>query len=359
MPSPGTFNYLVVAVEVPSLPFYFSVLELQLQSQLQLQLLLIPTMRMISSSLALTLVAASCWNSDAFVSSSKRPSLARTVNPLVEQRKQSKTSLHMGLDLVTYLRLEWISAALCTNQTPRSADVCLQLGTEDGRAVTFVPRTIRELITSSAERDGKLTVTARRQLKQQADRRQAALVKYCDQPADDLRDVKDESVDIVISMQAAARMMENGQDWKKSIRESARVLKPGGRLLFVEQTELNGESYGNYLNNLYTAAAAPPGETKALVEGDQPEESEDDLDYYPVFEDLSFDNCDLVLTPHIAGVAVKSQDAAMTAQQRAKKEQEEEKDRIADLSLTAFERGLKKRRKKKKVNKGENELKSK
>ena len=318
-------------------------------------------MRLISSSLALSLVlvAASCWKSYAFVPLSKRSTLARSEIPLGDPRKQSKTSLHMGLDLVTYLRLEWISAALCTNQTPRTADVCLQLGTEDGRAITFVPRTIRELITSSAERDGKLTVTARRQLKQQADRRQAAFVKYCDQPADNLRDVEDESVDIVISMQAAARMMDNGQDWKKSIRESARVLKPGGRLLFVEQTELNGESYGNYLNNLYTAAAAPPGETKALVEGDQPEESDDDLDYYPVFEELSFDNCDLVLTPHIAGVAVKSQDAAMTAEQRAKKEEEEEKDRIADLSLTAFERGLKKRRKKKKVNKSENELKSK
>jgi SAM-dependent methyltransferase len=305
-------------------------------------------MKISVSALALTLVATSCWTSNAFVPSSKQASLARSVH-FVGQPKHSKTSLHMGLDLVTYLRLEWISAALCTNQTPRSADVCLQLGTEDGRAVTFIPRTIRELITSSAERDGKLTVTARRQLKQQADRRQAAVIKYCDQAADNLVEVEDGSVDIVISMQAAARMLENGQDWKKSVRESARVLKPGGRLLFVEQTELNGESYGDYLNNLYTAATVDPGDAKSI--GPDDDDSEDELEYYPVFEELVFDNCDLVLTPHIAGVATKSQDAALTAEERLKKEMEDEKDRLADLSLTAFERGIKKRRKKK-VKKG-------
>ena len=86
-------------------------------------------------------------------------------------------ALTMALDPVTYLRTEWVSAALCTNQTPRSADVCLQLGTADGRAVNFVPRTIREIITSSAERQpvggqvdgvesGGLTVSCQRQLRQ-------------------------------------------------------------------------------------------------------------------------------------------------------------------------------------------------
>lgn len=56
---------------------------------------------------------------------------------LVQKKGPSTTGLRMGLDLVTYLRTEWISAALCTNQTPRSADVCLQIGTEDGRAGTY------------------------------------------------------------------------------------------------------------------------------------------------------------------------------------------------------------------------------
>jgi SAM-dependent methyltransferase len=247
------------------------------------------------------------------------------------RRLQTPTSLQMGLDLVTYLRTEWISAALCTNQTPRSADVLLQLGVEDGRAVTFIPRTIRELITSSAEADGKLTVSARRQLKQQQERRKAATVTYVDQRCDDLAETKDESVDVVISLQAAARMVENGVDWKKSIREAARVLKPGGRLLFVEQTELEGESYLEYIQSLYN------------LEGEIPEDA--DL-RVPIFE-VGFDDVDLVLVPHVAGVALKSDDAGLTPQELAKKEQDAERERRADLSIEAYERGIKKRRKKK------------
>jgi SAM-dependent methyltransferase len=237
----------------------------------------------------------------------------------------------MGLDLVTYLRTEWVSAALCTNQTPRSADVCLQLGVEDGRAVTFVPRTIRELITSSSEKDGKLTVGARRQLKQQQERRNAAKVTYIDQPCDDLRETADESVDVVISLQAAARMKEHGQDWKKSIREAARVLKPGGRLLFVEQTEIDGEGYVDAVASLYT------------LTGEVPEDAEDRL---PLFE-VASDEVDLVIVPHIAGIALKSEYAGKTAAELAKIEARKEKDRLADLSIQAYERGLKKRRRKK------------
>lgn len=42
--------------------------------------------------------------------------------------QSSVASLKMGLNLLTCIRIEWISAAHCTNQTPRSADVCLQCG---------------------------------------------------------------------------------------------------------------------------------------------------------------------------------------------------------------------------------------
>ena len=247
-------------------------------------------------------------------------------------RQTTRTSLKMGLDLVTYIRTEWISAALCTNQTPRSADICLQLGVEDGRAVTFIPRTIRELITSSAEPDGKLTISARRQLKQQQERRKAATINYVDQRCDDLSETQDESVDVVISLQAAARMLANGQDWKKSIKEAARVLKPGGRLLFVEQTELAGESYLDYIENLC--------DIEDNVQGDENDER------VPIFE-VGFDEVDLVLVPHIAGVAMKSEDAGLTPEELSKREEEEKKDRLADLSIAAYERGIKKRRKKK------------
>lgn len=244
----------------------------------------------------------------------------------------------MGLDMITYLRTEWISAALCTNQTPRAADVCLQLGCEDGRAITFVPRTIEEFITSTLEPDGVLPVGVERQLTQQQQTRQAARVIFRNQRADDLKETPDESVDIVISLQAAARMIETGLDWKKSVQEAARVLKPGGRLLFVEQTTLNGESYLDYLDNLGLEA-----------EGSEGDDSEEAEERFPVFEEVGYDDVDLVLVPHVAGVALKSMDAGLTAVERDAKEVKAEQDRLAEISLAAFERGNKKRKKKKKA----------
>jgi ubiquinone/menaquinone biosynthesis C-methylase UbiE len=168
--------------------------------------------------------------------------------------------------------------------------------------VSFIPRTIRQLITSSAEADGKLTVAARRQLKQQQDRREnSAKITYSDQRADDLRETESESVDVVISLQAVARMMENGQDWKRSVREAARVLKPGGRLLFVEQTDLNGESYVDYVENLLTLGGEVIKEQEqAASDGDEDDE-EDEETRFPIFDDIGYDDVDLVLTPHIAG----------------------------------------------------------
>lgn len=240
--------------------------------------------------------------------------------------------LHM-IDVVTSLRTEWVSAALCTNQTPRSADTCLQLGVQDGRIVTFVPRTIREIITSSIQSDGQITVAQRRQLQQRQEQRGAAKVKFVDQRADDLKETADASIDVVVSLQSAEKMLENGLDWKRSVREAARVLKPGGRLLFVERTEINGESYLEYVQSIYTVS----GEMIPDEEGRS-----------PLFDDVGFDDVDLVLTPHVAGVAIKSENAGLTAEQIARKNAQMEKERIADLSIEAYERGMKKRKKKKK-----------
>lgn len=262
--------------------------------------------------------------------------------------------LQMGLDMVTYLRCEWVSAALCSNQTPRTADVCLQLGCEDGRAVSFLPRTIETLITSSLEVDGVLPVSVRRQLGQQERNRNAVRVSYVDQRADNLKDTADESVDVVISLQAAARMAEMGIDWKKSVQEAARVLKPGGRFLFVEQTTLDGESYLEYVGNLGAESDADNSQetvateaiaTESIDDGDE----EDDSGTFPIFECIGYDDVDLVLVPHVAAVFVKSEDAGMTTQERAAREAKAEQDRMADLSISAYERGIKKRRKKKKT----------
>jgi SAM-dependent methyltransferase len=280
------------------------------------------------------LAAISCISCDAFVPAGILPA---TVRATKTKRQRQEVSLQMGMDMVTYLRAEWISAALVTNQTPRSADVCLQLGCEDGRAVTFVPKTIREIVTSTVEADGVLPVSVRRQLKQQQERRGAAKVTYLDQRADDLKEVADESVDIVISLCAAQRMIETGLDWKKSVQEAARVLKPGGRLLFVEQADLNGESYLDYVDTLV--------DQKSTAQGT----GETEVREFAVWEEVGYDDVDLVIVPHVAGVALKAEDAGLSAQERERKEKKLEEERLADITIAAYERGIKKRRKRKKV----------
>ncbi|OEU18743.1 hypothetical protein FRACYDRAFT_237023 [Fragilariopsis cylindrus CCMP1102] len=247
----------------------------------------------------------------------------------------STTMLQMGLDMVTSLRCEWISAALCTNQTPLSANDCLILGCDDGRAVTFIPRTIETLYTSTGTN----------------------VVEILDQRADDLKELEDESVDIVLSLTAAAKMVENGLDWKKSIQEAARVLRPGGRFLCVEQSTLEGESYLDYVGNLGTMIVkkGEDGEDiKAVVVEEEVDDDgniivkEDEVNTYPTFECMGYDEVDLVLVPHIATVFVKSEDAGITAKEKGMKEKDVEEDRMADLAFSAFERGLKKRKRKKK-----------
>merc|ERR1719491_1639975 len=254
----------------------------------------------------------------------------------------SSTMLKMGQDLVTYLRCEWISAALCSNQTPRSADVCLVLGCEDGRAITFIPKTIAKVITSTVEPDGILPVSIQRQLKQQEKVRGAAIVALVNQRADDLKETSDESVDIVLSLQAAAKMKEKGLDWKKGVQEAARVLKPGGRFLCVEQTVLDGESYLEYVGNLGTVVMTENEKNEVV------EEEKTLSEVYPTFECIGYDDVDLVLVPHIAAVFVKSEDAGLTDADRARKESKVEEDRMAEISISAFEKGMKRRRKKKK-----------
>ena len=62
---------------------------------------------------------------------------------------------------------------------------------------------------------------------------------------------------------------------------------------------------------------------------------------------IGYDDVDLVLTPHIAGVVVKSELAGLSSAEIAARSKKREQERIADLTIDAFERGLKKRKKKK------------
>ncbi|KAL7510917.1 hypothetical protein ACHAXN_008778 [Cyclotella atomus] len=291
--------------------------------------------------------------------------IAAFTSPLPSTRSTATKSALFALDPVTYLRTEWVSAALCTNQTPRSADKVLQLGTSDGRIVNFVPRTVRNIITSSSEpRDspekGGLSISTRRQLKQAAERRSSSFITYSDQPADRLIETQDSSVDVVVMFQSVERMVENGYDWKKAVREAGRVLKPGGRFLFVESAEVYGESFLEEVMSLSEGGIGGDEDLETESEISTGGSTADNLELAEnrrndqrnvIFSEVGFDNVDLVLQPHVAGVAIKAMDADLTMQQRLEKRSQEEEDRLADLSLSAFERGSKKRRRKK-VKKG-------
>lgn len=298
-----------------------------------------------------------------FASASAFTPAPKSGRPAFATSTYSPSTRLNALDPVTYLRTEWVSASLCTNQTPRSADRVLQLGSDDGRIVNFVPRTVREIITSSAEpENGGLTVACERQLKQMAERRGSCSITYSSQPADDLTDVKSSSIDVVVSLQAAERMDERGYDWKKSIKEAARVLKPGGRFLFVEPEQVGGESYLDYVRDVSDVVLKIRGASDEEITGEIKSESgSDGLDgeeesTAPLFEEVGYDQVDMVLQPHLAGVAIKALDADLTPEQKFQLAREEDSDRLAEMTLNAFERGSKsRRRRKKKTKKGNTE----
>jgi len=261
---------------------------------------------------------------------------------------RNRVELQMGnenLDMVTYLRTEWVSASLCTNQIPKTSKSVLQIGTDDGRAVNFVPKTVEELITSSVEEDGIISMSCRRQMKQQKERRGTSIkLTYVDQAADDLKELKNESVDAVISFQAADRMRESGMDWKKSLKEVARVLKPGGRFLFVEKSKIEGDSYVEEVMSV----------KYVQNKNDKSTDSDEVEDVNPTFEMVGYDEVDYVLVSHVAGVVEKAMYSGMTASAIEAQKAVESKARMAELSIDAFERGLKRRKKKKKKKKSKN-----
>ena len=158
-------------------------------------------------------------------------------------------------------------------------------------------------------------------------------------------------------------MVDNGLDWKRSIREAARVLKPGGRFLFVEADTVDGDNYLDYVGGLSEMGGVEiksGGEetigATMVVGGDGGDDDKDNGDAptiaKPLFEEVGYDRVDMVLQPHVAGVAIKAADADLTSSQKAQKKVQEEEDRLAELSFQAFERGIKRRKRKKKKGKG-------
>lgn len=253
------------------------------------------------------------------------------------------SSLSMGLDPVTFLRTEFVSAALFTNQIPRSADTCLQLGVYDGRAVTFIPKTIRQFHTSSVELDGVVSIGIQRALQQALQSRNILdssmqLQFYDAQRADNLTMIPNDTIDVVISMQSAEKMQSNGLDWKRSVQEAIRVLKPGGRFLFVEQTDIGSENYLDYVGSYASNSTSMVLEQQGKVEKVE--------ERFPMLDCVGWDNVDFVLTPHVAGVFTKRLDAGMTKQERIAAEKLREKDILAERSLSVFEGRRKKKIKK-------------
>jgi len=120
-----------------------------------------------------------------------------------------------------------------------------------------------------------------------------------------------------------------------------------------------GESYLDFVNSLSDFSIENKGgdedeegsevtETVDIVE----EEDSDDVDSppakSPIFQEVGYDQVDMVLQPHIAGVAIKAMDADMTPAQKAQKKAQEESERLGEMTLNAFEGRSKRRRKKKK-----------
>lgn len=251
----------------------------------------------------------------------------------------------MGLDPVTFLRTEYVSAALFTNQIPRSADSCLQLGVYDGRAITFIPRTIRQFYTSSIEQDGMVSIGIQRALQQALKSRnileESMQIQFYDnQRADNLTMIPDNTIDAVISMQSADKLVTNGLDWKRSIQEAIRVLKPGGRFLFVEPTEIGQDNYLDYIGSFASNTTTTTATTDMEI---------DEEERFPMLDCVGWDNVDFVVTPHVAGVFTKRLDAGMTKQERLAAEKLKEQEILAERSLSVFEG-----RRKKKVKKDDN-----
>jgi len=324
-----------------------------------MKLLLLLAIALASSSGVVAFVSPPPFSAASAAAAAAATTTRRTATNSDESAASSSSSSFV--DPLTYLRTEWVSASLVSNQTPKEADRILQLGTEDGRLVNFVPRTVRDIITSSAEKKdgpegGGLTVSCERQLRQMAERRRSgATVVYSNQPADDLRETPSSSVDVVVSLLAARRMKDNGLDWRQAVREAGRVLKPGGRFLFVEGETIDGESYLDFVVGLSERGGV---EIKGGLEklaadegggdgGSDDDEEEEEERRSPLFEEVGYDMVDMVLQPHVAGVAIKAEDADLTPAEKERRKAQEESDRVADLSLSAFERGLKKRKRKK------------
>ncbi|KAL3772125.1 LOW QUALITY PROTEIN: hypothetical protein ACHAWO_013530 [Cyclotella atomus] len=111
-------------------------------------------------------------------------------------------------------------------------------------------------------------------------------------------------------------------DWKVAVREAGRVLKPSGQFLFVECAEVNWGSFLREMLSLRRYSDGGGDDGEATVDSDESEistgstaaaenvdDSKEQQQCNIIFSEVGLDNVDLVMQPHVAGVAIKAMDA--------------------------------------------------
>ena len=301
------------------------------------------------------------------------------------------TALQASTDPVSYWRVEYVSSAMLSNQIPRSASTVLQLGTVDPKAVYYLNKDVNKLLChpSYSAVQGGVSPRANRQLTQAKERRggmdKLELVCLRTERLDGratkqggfLYGVDDNSVDAVVFCEVLEEIIEfyakpkasasilGSDEWFRNLLEELnRVLKVGGRLVFVEKRDIAGLLPGPSAVPLVGAIEGmrmdgsfklfADGETEGMEGDDEREMDEVDLGTYSLF-DVAYDQIDFCPTPHVAGVAIKR-----SIEEPFEEEEESEPERVlniqerieyekrvqgAELAIAAFEKGRKKRKK--------------
>ena len=303
------------------------------------------------------------------------------------------------MDPITLGRLEFVSTAMITNQTPtpppsigrkdknlqiETFGTALHLHSTDPKIIYNIPRSITKLILAPV--DGEVEYRCKRQMEMAMDRRgnmEGTKIVYAKQRSDDLNAVSDGTVDIVYSMTGVEEFLDkvrnpntfdpsnptgvspnlnpierltqfvsrsrssnsnnnsnsdshgDPDDWIVSLRESARVLRNGGRFVFVEPTKIDGTSFVRALEEMVDIGE--DGVSK------------------PVFE-VAYDDVDYVFQPHVAGVATRIGGVvASSSVKRSSRSIGRGTGKTTanvledtDFILETFERGRKKKKKKRK-----------
>mmetsp|Transcript_25713 Transcript_25713/g.57660 ORF Transcript_25713/g.57660 Transcript_25713/m.57660 type:complete len:282 (+) Transcript_25713:129-974(+) len=148
----------------------------------------------------------------------------KAARPLKRRPLTSRMApMSMGLfDYVNplYWKREYITAAMLSRQIPSSAQTVLELFSEDGKRFYYYPKTVSQVIVVPGA--GGLDDKTRREMDEMAAKAFKAL------RVADLSSLPSGAVDVVVSVNKL------GGSPASTARDLFRVLRPGGRLVFVE-----------------------------------------------------------------------------------------------------------------------------